>query len=431
MVYFETFSVPTADTLFLLILSILALESARSIRFLYEHFLSEITEKSLTAFYYACSHAKIDYSGFMNTTARIALKLIPDSLQTHPVFLCVDDTIVSKFGTKFEDVSKLFDHAAHNGSNYLNGHCFVSVMLCVPVRNGDKVSYLSVPLGYRMWKKKESKLELAASMIRQVMPEFRSKEHVIILCDGWYTKQNLVSIVDEYPNLDLIGNARIDSVVYDSAPVRTGRRGRPAKHGKRLSVDADFTFSNEKIGDYYTSVRRVLTRIFGGMEVLAYVTSTEKEHGTKRLFFSTVFPEKLQIFCACQEKAQLNRAGSDRMEYIPLLLYSFRWNIEISYYEQKTFWSFCSYMVRSCKGIETLVNLINISYCAMNILPYQNEHFSGYQTKSVQEFRFELSQGIRSQIFFANFVKNIETHIKSTAVIRTLKQLINRQVYHL
>lgn len=42
-------------------------------------------------------------------------------------------------------------------------------------------------------------------MIRQVMPEFYSKDHVIILCDSWYTKQNLVSIVDEYPNLDLIG----------------------------------------------------------------------------------------------------------------------------------------------------------------------------------------------------------------------------------
>ena len=116
----------------------------------------------------------------MNTTVRIALKLIPDSLQTQPVFLCVDDTMVSKFGTKFENVSKLFDHAAHNGSNYLNGHCFVSVMLCVPAWNRDKVSYLSVPLGYRMWQKKESKLELAASMIRQVMPEFHSKDQVII-----------------------------------------------------------------------------------------------------------------------------------------------------------------------------------------------------------------------------------------------------------
>ena len=121
-----------------------------------------------------------------------------------------------------------------------------------------------------MWQKKESKLELAASMIRQVMPEFHSKDHIIILCDSWYTKQNLVSIVDEYPNLDLIGNARIDSVMYDLAPAQTGRRGRPAKHGKLLSVETDFTFSNEKIGDYYTGVRRVLAKIFGNREVLAY-----------------------------------------------------------------------------------------------------------------------------------------------------------------
>ena len=72
-----------------------------------------------------------------------------------------------------------------------------------------------------MWKKKESKLELAATMIRKVMPEFQSREHVIILCDSWYTKQNLVCIVNEYPNLDLIGNARIDSVMYDLAPAHT------------------------------------------------------------------------------------------------------------------------------------------------------------------------------------------------------------------
>ena len=96
---------------------------------------------------------------------------------------------------------------------------------------------------------------------------------------------------------------------------------------------------------------------------------------------------------------------------------SFRWKIEISYYEQKTFWSFCDYMVRSRKGIEMLVNLINISYCAMKILPYQDKYFSKYRTKSVQEFRFELSQEIRKQIFFANFVKNIETHIKSETMI--------------
>ena len=138
--HFTTFSVPTADTLFLLILSILALEFAHSIRFLYQHFLSRITEKSLNVFYYACSYAKVDYSRFMNTTVRIVLKLIPDSLQTQPVFLCVDDTMISKFGTKFENVSKLFDHAAHNGSNYLNGHCFVRS--CSAYLSGMGIKYI-------------------------------------------------------------------------------------------------------------------------------------------------------------------------------------------------------------------------------------------------------------------------------------------------
>lgn len=202
----------------------------------------------------------------------------------------------------WENVSKLFDHAAQNSSNYLNGHCFVSIMLCVPVWNQDKISYLSVPLGYRMWKKKESKLELAATMIRKVMPEFQSREHVIILCDSWYTKQNLVCIVNEYPNLDLIGNARIDSVMYDLAPAHTGRRGRPAKHGKQLSVETDFTFSGEKIGDYYTGVRRVFTRIFGNQEVLAYVTATEKEHGKKRLFSVRFFQKNCRFSVHSRKK---------------------------------------------------------------------------------------------------------------------------------
>lgn len=83
------------------------------------------------------------------------------------------------------------------------------------------------------------------------------------------------------------------------------------------------------------------------------------------------------------------------MQYIPFLLYLFRWNIEVSYYGQKTFWSLCSYMVRSQKGIEMLVSLINIIHCAMKILPYQDETFSKYHTESVQEFRFALSGQIR------------------------------------
>lgn len=403
------------------------MESAHSIRFLYRHFLSSITEKSLNAFYYACSYAKVDYSGFMNVTASMALKLIPESLRSQPVFLCIDDTMAAKFGEKFEDVSKLFDHAAHNGSNYLNGHCFVSLMLCVPVWKGRQIVYLSVPLGYRMWNKETSKLELAASMVRRVMPTFSAQKNVVILCDSWYAKKDLACVVGEYTNLDIICNARYDSVLYDLAPKPTGKKGRPAKRGKRLSPDTDVTLSDEKIGNYYIGVRRVLTNLFGQREVLAYVTASEKTQGSRRLFFSTVFPHQLQIFCAWQEKAPLNQTGSDHMMYIPLFLYSFRWNIEVGYYEQKTFWSLCGYMVRSRKGIEMLVNLINIAYCAMKILPHQDQTFAEYRFESVQEFRFSLSERIRQQIFFATFMQKAETHIKSIAVVKALKQLVQQQ----
>ena len=37
----------------------------------------------------------------------------------------------------------------------------------------------------------------------------------------------------------------------------------------------------------------------------------------------------------------------------------------------------------------------------------------------------------RRQIFFATFVKNVETHIKTNAVKKALNRLIHQQVYHL
>ena len=253
-----------------------------------------------------------------------------------------------KSGTKFEDVSILFDHAAHRGSSCLNGHCFVSLMLYILVWKNDNNSCLSVPPGYRMWTKQKSKLELAADMIRQVMPECQKQKNVILLCDSWYMKKPLVSIPEEYPNLDMIGNVRADSVLYDLPPERTGRKGRPAGHGKQLSIETDFIFSDKKIDGYFIAVRPVVTNLFG------------------------------------------NRSGIERM-----------------------------------------VNLINIAYCAMKILPYQDKKFSKYKGCSVQEFRFALSEEMRQQIFFAGFVKTVENGIKSQRILRALKQLIYRQGYHL
>ncbi len=60
----------------------------------------------------------------------------------------------------------------------------------------------------------------------------------------------------------------------------------------------------------------------------------------------------------------------------------FRWDIKVSYYENKTFWSWEEYHVRSHEGIEHLVNLENIAYSAMTLLLSSDESFSCYQSAS-------------------------------------------------
>lgn len=70
-----------------------------------------------------------------------------------------------------------------------------------------------------------------------------------------------------------------------------------------------------------------------------------------------------------------------------------------------------------------MVNLIDVAYCAMKLLPYQDESFS--------DFRFALSEGICRQVFFATLVQNIETQIKSSSIINALKQAIVKQEHYL
>lgn len=67
----------------------------------------------------------------------------------------------------------------------------------------------------------------------------------------------------------------------------------------------------------------------------------------------------------------------------------------------------------------------------MKLLPYQDKVFAEYRTKSVQKFRFALSEQIRKQVFYTTFVDNIENTIKSTAIMNALKQLIMRQGFHI
>ena len=420
--YFTSATRPTKTLLTWLLIGILVLEGMPSIRWLYRHFLSKVYPKSLNCYYRACSVAKLDEDVFLTTTAMLALELIPDALRNEPVFLSTDDTIVVKFGKHFEQVSILHDHALHTGKLYVNGHAFVSLMLCVPIlkqcHGKSYISYVAVPLGYRLWAKETNKLKIAADMVSFIMPLMEGRQ-VILSFDSWYAKRTFIQPLQNFENLIMICNARYDSALFDLPPAPTGKRGRPAKRGKKLSLD-DFTLDYEHNG-FKMGHRKVLTNIFGDKPVHAYVN--ESPSGSRRLFFCMADPTEIHMSCAWREKATLKDVGSKDMKYFPMRLYDMRWNIEVGYYEQKTFWDLSRYMVRSKKGIERMLNLINIAHSAMKILPHRYTCWKEFSDQSPQELRFVISEQIRRQVFFATLREKAETMGKSTGFFNTLTQL--------
>lgn len=155
-----------------------------------------MTHRCLNSYYRALQNETVTSRSLRLQTAHLTCSLIPAALQNEPVFLSVDDTTVPKFGKKFDAVSLLHDHACHTGKPYVNGHCFVSLTLSVPVLNQREgkaplIRYLAVPVGYRMWTKEQTKLELAGDLIEEVMPLLKDRQ-VLLLFDSWYAKSSLI-----------------------------------------------------------------------------------------------------------------------------------------------------------------------------------------------------------------------------------------------
>ena len=152
--YFSTATRPTQFLLTWLVIAQLALQSFPSLRFLHRNFLSSVTHRCLNSYYRALRNETVTSRSLRLQTAALACSLIPAALQNEPVFLSIDDTTVPKFGKKFDAVSLLHDHACHTGKPYVNGHCFVSLTLSVPILSQKEgkaplIRYLEIPVGCR------------------------------------------------------------------------------------------------------------------------------------------------------------------------------------------------------------------------------------------------------------------------------------------
>lgn len=385
--------------------------------------ISRLTDTSLNAFYYTLKTDTYDHSVWNDVTVSKAVRVVPGPLENQPLFLSIDDTMVEKFGRHFELCSKLYNHAAHNGSNYLNGHCMVSLLLSFPVYQDEKILYLSVPVGYRLWDKEKSKLALAAELVAQAMKTIGSERQVILLCDSWYPKAEVAALVEQFENLEMVCNVRVDTALYELPPAKTGKKGRPRKRGSRIRLE-DIVLSEPESGDWLIGMMPVITNLWKGKMVYALVTAPKSGKGSRRLFLCTADPGNISFDWKNSADKTAYSYGAENIFYLPLAWYGLRWNIEVSYYEKKTFWSMEEYQVRSKEGIERLVNLISLSYSAMTLLPYSDETFSGCQSASAQETRYEIGQQIQTDIILCSFGRFLETVKNCSALIKAIEDYI-------
>ena len=253
---------------------------------------------------------------------------------------------------------------------------------------------------------------MAADMVKEVMDIIGSERNVCLCCDSWYPKAEITELPQQYDNLALICNVRYDTALYDLPPAKTGKKGRPKVRGKKLSFD-DFQFLTVDNTDYSVGSRQVITNLFGKKPVHAIVTKTK--NGTQRLFICTKSPDALNFDFTASELGKASLFAKSDIQFLPLTVYSMRWHIEVAYYEQKKFWSFGAYMLRSKVGIERLTNLLTVLYAFMTLLPFYDDTFLSLAHNSPQQSRFVLGMTVWHELFLTAFDNS---HIFSKKYIR-------------
>ena len=154
----------------------------------------------------------------------------------------------------------------------------------------------------------------------------------------------------------------------------------------------EIVLSGPESGGWLIGMMPVITNLWKEKVVYALVTAPKNGKGSRRLFLCTADPRTISFDWENSVDKTTCSYGAESIFYLPLAWYGLRWNIEVSYYEGKTFWSMEEYRLRSKEGSERLVNLISLSYSAMTLLPFSDETFSEYQSASAQETRYEIGQ---------------------------------------
>ena len=289
------------------------------------------------------------YLKLMRQWTALFLKLFGDS----PVYLAIDDSIVLRHSKK-APMSQI--HHQHgnktNLSQYVRGQCWMALAAIVK-RSG---CHTALPLLLRLTPQagNSGKLVIARSLIRALLEQLKDKA-VTVLVDSWYMRRSFIEPVQAY-NMTIIGQVRIDTVLYKRPWQRKGR-GRPRKYGtrytkeaiKRLPLNKEtlHLYGREQQVNYRTAVAKA--RFLNGQSVRFVWCEFEDSKGKKRprLLLST--------------DTQLS--GLDI-----IIAYEKRWSIEPMFNQLKNAWGMKQTWQKTRKVLHRWVHIIALGYVIPQLL---------------------------------------------------------------
>jgi hypothetical protein len=356
---------------------------------------------SFSKYYRFFNHAKWELDAVSKVLAVLVINvLVPQGL----ILLAVDDTLCRKRGLSLYGGGMHYDPLISSRAKVLKswGHDWVIVTLILRGPFWSRDSVWSLPLVfclYRNWqgsrkgrgqtaaqekltpqernrlKRKEARLR-AADPTHQTRPALSIK--AISLLSEWFPdRQFLVtadsgfggkSVLSKLPaNVDLISQVHPTGVLYEPAPPRTGKGGRPARKGARLSgmqewaEDSQEPWKNLKFHEYglhatlQTKVRRkVLYYTAGGQRLLNVVLTRDRDgHRPDKMFYCT----------------RLDLKPREILSY-----YAARWSIEVCFENSKQLLGFEDPANRVQPAVERTAPMAMVLYSLSLVWFHQTGH---------------------------------------------------------
>lgn len=293
--------------------------------------------------------------------ARQFLRLVLSTVKCDVVHLAIDDTLTLRASKKAPGSKIHHQHGNKpNLAKFVQGQCWVSLAMIVKRTDKEPVA---LPVLSRLIPSagNTGKLIAANTLIRSVYRLFCGLK-VRVLVDSWYMRRCFIESM-QGRGFDVIGQARIDTRLYDEPPPRKkGQRGRTRKYGEK--------YTPKRIAHLTRTVATL--RLYGKEQVVRYRSKLAKARFLDGRLVRAVWCEFKSDSGNWKSTCLLLSTDTTLTPEQVIESYGLRWSIESMFNQLKLAWGMKEAWQQTRQTLHRWVHITMVSYGLVQLLSCLN-----------------------------------------------------------